>query len=101
MMTGIQSGSTTVVASPAPMPTSYGAGAFGAEQLLMGNAFQHPFVPQDLWQMPMTLEWDWADLSQPYGVGTGMDQSFAVSGVMDTGPPGPANGTGVDPGVDR
>lgn len=25
--------------------------------------FQQPFVPQDLWQMPMTLEWDWADFS--------------------------------------
>jgi len=92
MMTGIQSNATPV-ASPAPMPTSYGAGAFGAEQLLMGNAFQHPFVPQDLWQMPMTLEWDWSDLSQPYGVETGLDPSFAVSGVMP-GPTGPANGTG-------
>ena len=26
-----------------------------------GNAFNQPFVPQDLWQMPMTLEWDWSD----------------------------------------
>jgi hypothetical protein len=25
--------------------------------------FQQPFVPQDLWQMPMTLEWDWADMT--------------------------------------
>lgn len=25
--------------------------------------FQSSFVPQDLWQMPMTLEWDWADFS--------------------------------------
>ncbi|KAJ5789654.1 transcriptional regulator family: Fungal Specific TF [Penicillium psychrosexuale] len=25
--------------------------------------FQQPFVPQDLWQMPMTIEWDWADMS--------------------------------------
>lgn len=22
---------------------------------------QQPFVPQDLWQMPMSFEWDWAD----------------------------------------
>jgi hypothetical protein len=28
-----------------------------------GYHFQQPFVPQDLWQMPMTLEWDWADIS--------------------------------------
>ena len=26
------------------------------------GSFQQPFVPQDLWQMPMTLEWDWADM---------------------------------------
>lgn len=24
------------------------------------GSFQQPFVPQDLWQMPMTFEWDWA-----------------------------------------
>ncbi|KAI9837978.1 MAG: hypothetical protein M1819_006132 [Sarea resinae] len=28
----------------------------------MGPIHQ-PFVPQDLWQMPMTLEWDWADMT--------------------------------------
>lgn len=28
---------------------------------LSGGAFQQPFVPQDLWAMPMTFEWDWAD----------------------------------------
>lgn len=27
------------------------------------GSFQQPFVPQDLWQMPMTLEWDWADMA--------------------------------------
>ena len=26
-------------------------------------SFQQPFVPPDLWQMPMTLEWDWADMT--------------------------------------
>jgi hypothetical protein len=31
--------------------------------LLTGNAFEQPFLPQDLWQMPMTFEWDWADVS--------------------------------------
>lgn len=34
---------------------------YSGEQLNMGS-FQQPFVPQDLWQMPMTLEWDWADM---------------------------------------
>jgi hypothetical protein len=27
------------------------------------NGFQQPYVPQDLWQMPMSLEWDWAEMS--------------------------------------
>ena len=27
------------------------------------GAFQQPFVPQDLWNMNMTLEWDWADMN--------------------------------------
>ena len=31
------------------------------------SSFQQPFVPQDLWQMPMTLEWDWADISANNG----------------------------------
>lgn len=26
------------------------------------GSFQQPFVPQDLWQMPQTLEWDWLDM---------------------------------------
>ena len=29
---------------------------------LDSNTFQQPFVPQDLWQMPMALEWDWANM---------------------------------------
>lgn len=37
--------------------------SFGNRQdMLTGTgSFQQPFVPQDLWQMPMTLEWDWAE----------------------------------------
>ncbi|KAL9014026.1 MAG: hypothetical protein Q9173_001329 [Seirophora scorigena] len=27
------------------------------------GSFQQPFVPQDFWQMPQTLEWDWADMN--------------------------------------
>lgn len=37
------------------------------------SPFQQPFVPQDLWQMPMTIEWDWADMSNNFPVfGAGM-----------------------------
>lgn len=37
-------------------------GNLGNSPLNMGS-FQQPFVPQDLWQMPQTLEWDWADFN--------------------------------------
>ena len=30
---------------------------------IAGNSFDQPFVPQDLWQMPMTFEWDWSDFN--------------------------------------
>ena len=39
----------------------YNGGSFN-----MGS-FQQPFVPQDLWQMPMTLEWDMAQLGDVNG----------------------------------
>ena len=40
---------------------------FGPASPNMGS-FQQPFVPQDLWQMPMTIEWDWADMSSNFPV---------------------------------
>lgn len=43
----------------------------------MGGSFQQPFVPQDLWQMPMTLEWDWADF---FGTGPGFDLNDPTGG---------------------
>lgn len=36
------------------------------------SPFQQPFVPQDLWQMPMTIEWDWADMSNNFPIFEGM-----------------------------
>ncbi len=39
------------------------------------GSFQQPFVPQDLWSMPMTFEWDWADMSNlPPDTGQGLEQ---------------------------
>lgn len=39
----------------------------GMSPLGMGQAFQQPFLPVELFSMPMTLEWDWADFSSaPY-----------------------------------
>lgn len=43
-------------------------------------SFQQPFVPQDLWQMPMTLEWDWAE-----GLGLGSFTS-GQTGMYDQQP---------------
>jgi hypothetical protein len=56
-------------------------GPFGGDTLDIGNTFQYPFVPQDLWQMPMTLEWDWADMTG-YG---GVEDSMAAGGLGGTG----------------
>ncbi|KAF2403551.1 hypothetical protein EJ06DRAFT_282690 [Trichodelitschia bisporula] len=45
--------------------------------------FDQPFVPQDLWQMPMTLEWDWADITGGYGgLGMGMGMMGPGGGGM-------------------
>lgn len=52
----------------------------GAENNPM-SSFQQPFVPQDLWQMPMTIEWDWADMSSNFPV--------FDSGMDSNGPPPP------------
>lgn len=50
--------------SPSSFPPDFQNGEFqnGSPQM-MSNVFQQPFVPQDLWQMPMSLEWDWADMT--------------------------------------
>ncbi|KAL9115555.1 MAG: hypothetical protein Q9187_007291 [Circinaria calcarea] len=40
---------------------TFGNGGVGSPLDL--GSYQQPFVPQDLWQMPMTLEWDWADMT--------------------------------------
>lgn len=47
-------------------------------------SFQQPFVPQDLWQMPMTLEWDWADLSTS-NIPAQFDQQDMFGGAMRNG----------------
>lgn len=48
--------------------------------------FQQPFVPQDLWQMPMTFEWDWAGMSGyaglEGGVGLAANGGLEMNGVL-------------------
>jgi hypothetical protein len=53
---GLTNGMSPPMANTQQMPSST------MSPLNMG-AFQQPFLPQDLWQMPMTLEWDWADMA--------------------------------------
>lgn len=58
-------------AFPADMPNTMSPDSadFGFPMGAMENGgqgfnapFQQPFVPQDLWNMPMTFEWDWASM---------------------------------------
>ena len=41
----------------------------GVDPMLLSDtsSFQQPFVPQDLWSIPMTFEWDWSDLGRAHG----------------------------------
>ncbi|PNS20150.1 hypothetical protein CAC42_5600 [Sphaceloma murrayae] len=50
-----------------------------------GNSFNQPFVPPDLWQMPMTLEWDWNDVGM---MGPSMNVGMGSGTVYDFGGPG-------------
>lgn len=44
------------------------------------NQFDQTFssVPSDLWKMPMTLEWDWADMTGY----SGFEDGISMNGVM-------------------
>lgn len=56
----------------------------GMNPLSMGT-FDSTFnnVPQDLWKMPMTLEWDWADMTGFTGSGfTGYEDGIGMNGVL-------------------
>lgn len=58
------------------------------------GSFDQPFVPQDLWQMPMTLEWDWADLTGigDQGIPYSGDPQYSVLGSTFGQPVTPNNG---------
>jgi len=53
------------------------------------GSFQQPFVPQELWTMPMTLEWDW-----PQMAGISPDDFNAFENAEIQGQPGPQMGGG-------
>jgi hypothetical protein len=68
-------------ASPTPSASSAIGNGFPGD-MNMGNMFSGPFVPQDLWQMPMTLEWDWADMTGGYSA---FEDPAAASGLAANG----------------
>lgn len=66
----------------AGLPNTTGVDVNGINNLnamAMGQ-FDHTFnnVPQDLWKMPMTLEWDWADMTGY----SGYEDGISMNGVM-------------------
>ena len=74
-------------------PTNTNANANGgmenqqfSNDMLNVGSFQQPFVPQDLWSMPMTFEWDWGAMDGANGVpaagfeGTGQQQQQPEQG---------------------
>ncbi|KAF2824598.1 hypothetical protein CC86DRAFT_446796 [Ophiobolus disseminans] len=64
------------------LPSTTGVDVSGISNLnamAMGQ-FEQTFnnVPQDLWRMPMTLEWDWADMTGY----SGYEDGISMNGVM-------------------
>ena len=65
-------------------PDTTMAGMTGMNPLAMGT-FDQSFnnVPQDLWRMPMTLEWDWADMTGFTGLASnGYEDGISMNGVL-------------------
>jgi hypothetical protein len=65
------------------LPMTTGADVNGINNNLNAIAmgqFDQTFnnVPQDLWKMPMTLEWDWADMTGY----NGYEDGISMNGVM-------------------
>lgn len=42
-------------------------------------------VPQDLWKMPMTLEWDWADMTGYAGYEDGISMNGVLPDFSNSG----------------
>jgi hypothetical protein len=58
----------------------------------LAGGFAHPFVPPDLWQMPMTLDWDWADMTNGFG---GSMEGVISNGMSPSNGGDGANGHGT------
>jgi hypothetical protein len=45
------------------------------------STFQQPFVPHEIWQMPMNFEYDWSDIQQSIGPHQFVGMDAGVAGV--------------------
>ena len=85
-----QGGDTTMAGMNGMTPLAMGGG---------GGTFEQNFntVPQDLWRMPMTLEWDWADMTGFTGSGfTGYENGISMNGVLPDFSQGAQGTSGVN-----
>ncbi|KAL2059144.1 hypothetical protein ABVK25_000436 [Lepraria finkii] len=76
---------TTTTMENLPNGLPDGQHTYSSESLNVGS-FQQPFVPQDLWQMPMTFEWDWGDMGgsgfpTAFDPGEGQEQQNGLNGM--------------------
>lgn len=62
------------------MSTAGDMNTMNMNAMTMGTTFDQNFqnVPADLWKMPMTLEWDWADMTGY----SGYEDGISMNGVM-------------------
>jgi len=52
----------------------------GMNAMSMGYDQGFNSAPSDLWKMPMTLEWDWADMAGY--AGAGFEDGISMNGVL-------------------
>jgi hypothetical protein len=66
--------------APLPMTTTSNTNEISSNLNAMAQ-FDQTFnnVPQDLWKMPMTLEWDWADMTGGF---SGYEDGISMNGVL-------------------
>jgi hypothetical protein len=71
--------STQILPNGVPMSSGGEMNGMNMNAMAMGT-FDQTFnnVPQDLWKMPMTLEWDWADMTGY----SGYEDGISMNGVM-------------------
>lgn len=81
-----------------PDYTSFPPGAsFGDTAAGQGYTFQQPMVPQDLWNMPMTFQWDWSmpDTMGAFDMNSGLNMGSMSGFDMPFGQPTGSGANGM------